>query len=348
MIVWYFCRRFLRTFLLILIILTCVLSVVNVVSKNIFSSSDLVIALFLGAIPFLAAFVYPFALLCGCLFELYAAQQRGDFALINFFLKLRQQLVRSIVLSMFLASAAFVPLVCWFAPRSYDWGKQLLYSVVEQKFLTLTPGVLHFPVPGIATYFDEMKQQGSITEFHNFFLVQEDTKIVPRVVTSVVWGERVFLSDKKLWLEKGAVVGIDKKKADPTFVAMFDHGLLDLRTLFVLTKKFGDTPVKYQTISELWGNESSSAKIERYKRYFQIAWVLVTPLVAYLLSLTLIVQKIAWILLTAGGWFFMLYLILLSLPVLLGISSSWLYLLFLIPILGMSGYFMHRLFLRRK
>lgn len=317
MIVWYFCRRFLCTFLLILIVLATVLSIVNIISKNVFSSPDLVIALFMGALPFVAAFVYPFALVCACLLELYMSVHRGDFVLISFFYDLQRKLLKSILLCGLIASLLFTLLVFWIAPKSYDWGKKLLYTVVEQKILTLTPGVLHFPVPGVGTYFDEIKTvgiDGNGTEFYNFFLIQENTKSLPRTINGLVWSSYATMSDKNLILEKGAVLGLNKQAGDPFFMAVFDRGILNLERFLFASKKLDINSFKYQTINELWEQNNLEARIERYKRYIQIGWVFITPLIAYFLTFTLVFQKITLLFLAAGGWFFALYLLLISLP----------------------------------
>ena len=338
MIIWYFCRRFLSAFLLVLVIMTSVLSAVNVVGKNIFSSSDLVVALFLGALPFMAVFVYPFALLCGCLFISYAAQQDGEAVLIDFFPRLRRQLAAGFFFASLIVTGIFVPLVLWLAPQSYDWGKQFLYTVAEQRFVTLAPGFLHFPVPGVAVYFERIEQHGASTIFNNFFLIQEKTKAVPRAITFVMWGNCVALSDKKLLFHGGSIVGIDKKTGDFAFTAAFDRGLLDLEKLFVVSKKFLLTPVKYQTIQQLWATPQKDSLAERWRRYIQILWVFLTPLLAYSLSMTIIAQKIPSIIFAAGGWFFMLYIILLTLSACLRVWGFWgLYLLFLTPILIVIG-----------
>jgi lipopolysaccharide export LptBFGC system permease protein LptF len=343
MIIWYFCRRFLSAFLLVLVIMTSVLSAVNVVGKNIFLSSDLVVALFLGALPFMAVFVYPFALLCGCLFISYATQHNGEALLIDFFPRLRRQLATGFFFTSLIVTVIFVPLVLWFAPRSYDWGKQFLYTIAEQRLVALAPGFLHFPLPGVAVYFENIQQREGRTIFNNFFLIQEKTKAIPPAITFAMWGDCVVLSDKKLLFHAGSIVGIDKKTADAdmgdfAFTAAFEEGVLDLEKLFGVSKKIIQTPVKYQTIQQLWASTQKDVLAEQWRRYIQILWVFLTPLLAYLLSMTTLAQKILSIIFVAGGWFFILYIILLMLS---GCLRLWgflgLYLLFLTPILITIG-----------
>ncbi|MBM3886853.1 hypothetical protein FJ364_02880, partial [Candidatus Dependentiae bacterium] len=118
MIVWYFCRRFLSAFILVLLLMTSVLSMINVVGKNIFLSIELVMALFIGALPFMAVFIYPFALLFGCLFIIYTMYHRGEETLISFFPRLRQQFAMGIFFAGLFATIIFIPLIFWIAPRS--------------------------------------------------------------------------------------------------------------------------------------------------------------------------------------------------------------------------------------
>lgn len=346
MIIWYFCRQFLVAFLIVLGVLTAVLSAVNVVGKNIFSSPELIVVLFVGALPFMAVFAYPFALLSANLMVFYAAQQKNELVLVSFFTRLRQQILCGSLVNSLLVTMFFAPLILFIAPQSYDWGKQLLYVVIEQKISTLSPGLLHFPMPGIVLYFEESSQRGAITELHNFFLIQHgsihfasqnthhDRDEKMPILESVMWGERVLMSDKKIVIKAGSLVGFDKKDGGLSFVASFDDGLLDLEKLFVAAKIHATQPAKYQTIKTLWHACDVDAVVERFRRYLQMLWIFLTPLCAYLLALFDYVRTIPFVLAAAGGWFFLLYGLLLCVPMTLHLFGMWgLYFLFLVPIL---------------
>lgn len=316
MIVWYFCQRLLVTFFLILGVLTALLSVVNVVGKNIFSSPELVIALFMGALPFMAVFIYSFALVCASFLVFYAVHQRGEFIVIHLFSRLRRQLFISSLLHTFVVTIIFIPLVFWIAPRSYDWGKQFLYVLLEQKLSVLTPGLLHFPAPGIATYFEESEQQGAVTVFHNFFMIQEKRAAPEPTLSTALWSKEAAMSDKKISLQTGMLVLFDTKKKVPfSVVAAFDDGVLDLAQLFETSKKIHAVPIKYQTIVDLWPQEERAAVVERYRRYLQVFWVLLTPPCFHIFCLSWQrLRRIHNLFYVAGGWFFLLYVQLLLVP----------------------------------
>ena len=344
MIVWYFCRRFFVAFLIVLGVLTAVLSAVNVVGKNIFSSPELILALFVGALPFMATFAYPFALLCANLVVLHTAQQKNELVLVNFFMRLRHQLLRSSCINSLIVTALFAPLVLCIAPRSYDWGKRLLYVVIEQKLSLLSPGLLHFPMPGLALYFEESIQRMATTELRNFFLLQQAPHTSVPMLEAAMWGKQVLLSDKKIVIHTGALVGFDKQQGDVLFVAHFDDGLLDLEKLFITKKAHGAVPVKYQMIQTLWHAQDADAVVERYRRYLQILWISLTPVCAYVVALSGLVVSIPSVLAIAGSWFFLLYGLLLCMPLLLCVCGMWgLYLLFFVPMLILlSLYFFSR------
>lgn len=334
MIVWYFCRRFLTAFLLILVMITGILSGVNVVGKNIFSSPELLVALFVGSVPLMAVFVYPLALMCAHLIVLYDAQEKGEVVLINFFTRLRFKLLSSAFWNAFLLTICFIPLIFFIAPRSYDWGKQLLYAVMEQKLNTLSPGLLHFPLPGIAVYFEESHQHGSNTELRNFFLVQQAIKKEPPYPSIVLWGEKVLLNEHYLVLCPGVLIGFNKQDGEIQFASAFERGVLDLEKVFISNKKKLELSPKYKTITELWKSGEPEALLESYKRYYQIIWVFLSPLAAYWVGVSRYRRTVPGILGISCCWFFMLYGLLLSVSAVFSyMGREGLYLLFLLPIL---------------
>lgn len=317
MIVWYFCQRLLLTFFLILGLLAALLSGVNVVSKNIFTSSELVLALFLGALPFMAVFIYSFALVCASFLVFYAIHRRGEFFVIGLFSQLRRQLFLSSLFHTAIVGVVFIPLIFWVAPRSYDWGKELLYLLLEQKLSVLSPGFLHFPAPGLVTYFEKSEQQGAVTVFHNFFLIQESQNVFDPFLKTLLWTEQAFLADKKIFLQKSLLIVLGNKNNDPfSMITGFDKGTLNLGLLFESSPKKHAIAVKYQSIQELWPQQNKEAVVERYRRYLQIIWVLLTPMYMHFFCLSPSrLRKIYFLFYLAGGWFFCLYIQLLLLPV---------------------------------
>lgn len=317
MIVWYFCQRLILIFFLILTILAALLSAVNVVGKNIFSSPELVLALFFGALPFMAVFIYSFALVCASFLVFYTMHQRGEFVVVQLFSQLRKKLFLSSLFHTIIVGILFIPLIFWVAPRSYDWGKELLYVLLEQKLSVLSPGFLHFPAPGLATYFEKSEHRGAVTIFHNFFLIQESKNALDPSLKSLLWGEQACLSDKKIFLQKSILIVFNNKNKESPFsmITAFDNGILNLGLLLEVSPKKNSIAVKYQTIKDLWSKKNKEAIVERYRRYLQIGWSLLTPILMHFFCLSWHrIRKIYFLFYVAGGWFFCLYILLLLVP----------------------------------
>lgn len=315
MIIRYFCQRLFLTFIVVLSVLATLLSIVNVVGKNTLGSADLLIAFFCGSLPFMAVFIFPFVLLFSNLMVFYLMRQRGELTLINFFKRLRQKVFLGVLIHSSVCTFFLIPLIFIVAPQSYDWGKQLLLTMLEQKLILASPGTLHFPLPGIGTYFEESSQQSGALALRNFFLIQQSRRGVRPGLDSVFWGDQVLLVGKKMFINHGCIIYFDQKTKELMIVGEFKQGLLNLERFFSAGMRKNENSPKYQTIFELVQRGDSAAYVELCKRSLQVFWVLLTAIPSYYLGMSQLSGNISWMLAASSIWFFVLYGLLLALPI---------------------------------
>lgn len=200
---------------------------------------------------------------------------RNELLLFQFFPKSRRTLERSVLFFSFVLAIVFIPFLFRWAPGSYWRGKQFLISAAQQQVENLPAKQFHNIASRCTIFFNE--------RFRDILLMVREKSDKQYLVTA----RSGALEDGVLTLFDGTIYSNSIK----------NHALATFKSLEIAFEKmfFGDAgvikkPPKFMSWSELWADASKFFR-EFHKRFLQLLWQLLLPILIFLGMMIFAKQK---------------------------------------------------------
>lgn len=307
MLVSFFLKRFLQQSILCFILITLFLAASNVfVRLPGIMSIQVIPTLFLVMLPLVSLFALPLACPLAIQAVIGNLLVHEELLFLMFVKRARSALYKAILLFTLITMSIYVPLVFFWAPSSYNRGKQLLIGYAYEQLRHLESRVFHTFIDGISVYFNKKIVKNNCTQFGDIFLVIT-SKNHERYFFTAQQGE---LLQERLMLKQGSLIFI---KNNQCYSAQFAQVIIDAGQLWHLEQDFRVQDAKFKLLPQLIQDYSKSraSYIELHKRLAQLLWQLLIPFIAVFLMIMTLRQRKATLLrsiIVSGLLFFAQYI----------------------------------------
>lgn len=309
MIITYFLRGFFYYCTVYFALLTAVFASCNIfIRLPVIQSFSAIPILILTMLPLMALFSLPLASSLAVYATIVQHGIGDELIMLTFLKNSRRALHTAALLFSLFCGALYMTFVFQLAPQSYRLGKQMLFALATEHLLQLEPNKFHNPFGG-CTFFFKKKGWTSQKEpiFTTLFLAFTNKDKKGHYFFSA---EQGVLKNNRLLLMNGA---IHTRQDGRYHVATFQDMSIDLNKLINKSKDTESLKgLKFLTLSNLLEAQKSQkdAILELHKRFAQILWQILLPLLALFLTQIARRQTILSGLITTGSLYLLSYVLL--------------------------------------
>lgn len=327
----YFLRRFLLWGLLCYSLLLVVLLSCNLVVKLPFFQDVTLLPLFiLTLIPVSSIYALPLSACLAVYMSISSHFIHHELYLIYYLKSARRALTASVLVFSLFCSLIYAVLLFEVTPRSYKFGKQLLFAMAQKQLFAITPGKFHELFPGVTIYFHK-KSFDVLTKqpvFQHLFLAVNNKDGM-----NLFTAQEGVLKDNLLILRNGSLHSCRKGKL---YVASFQQTNIYIDSFLSADKKSPllEQEARFVSFKGLVEKKAQDRAyfVEFYKRFAQVAWQFALPCAAYFLVLLKGVHSVLFGL-SACGLLFLGSYVVLMLATFAGATPLLALFLFYLPIL---------------
>lgn len=305
MLIQFFIRRFLKQFLVCCTLVTGLLAASNLfVRLPGIMSIHVIPAVVMVMLPLVGLFAVPLASTLSLQLVIGELLIQDELLFLSYVKQARSALYKSIVLFTLLIMTLYLPLVLFWAPTSYNRGKQLLVSFACNQLKHLETKTLHTLIDEVTVYFKDKQSLGNTTQFKNIFLVLKNKTREQYFFTA----REGILDDTTLQLVYGSVLIVH---ADECYTAYFEEAQVNLEQLLHIHEQDSHNhDAKFKILPQLLSSSEKSMTVEFHKRIAQIMWQFLLPFMAFFLLMMRRnrTRSMLWSIIYSGMLFFAQYM----------------------------------------
>lgn len=233
-------------------------------------------ALFITMIPLMVIFSLPISSIMAVRTTLGSLMVRDELLFIFFSQRAQRHLLWAVAIFSLSVTFFFAPFVAIWAPQAYLKGKNLIIELAKNQLNELTPGMLHAPLPGLSFSYAHRGVCDHNPGFNKLFLAFNNGHN-----HFIFTAEHGFLKNDMLILKNGSmniVHGSAYHHAQFNECELSMYDLLDGNH-----EQTAPLQMKFLTVHQLFKLSPSNAHalIELLKRFSQLIWQFVFPLIAF-------------------------------------------------------------------
>lgn len=237
-----------------------------------------ILKLFWFMLPLVCLFAVPIASCLAVGMTVGTLFSRNELLLFQFFPQSRRTLERSVFLFSLVLAIVFIPLVFRWAPGSYWRGKQFLIRAVQQQIENLPAQRFHHIASrGTIFFMDKGRDDTGHTRFRDVLLMVREKNDKQYVVTA----RSGVLQQGVLTLFDGTIYNNAIKNH---CLATFKSLEIAFEKMFFQGSDVVKKPAKFMSLHELRGvaARDNRAWKELHKRFIQLLWQLLLPILIFL------------------------------------------------------------------
>lgn len=280
----YFFRRLLTQSALFLSILTGIFVSCNLFIRFPFIyTASVVPMLVIAMLPLMIHFALPIATSFAVYTTIIQHRIHNELLFCTFVRKAQRSLCKAIGFFIIIVSFFYAVLVFQFAPKSYQIGKRLLLNVACDQIRSLEPNKFHALFPSCTIFFKEKHEDNTNNPIFSTILLIFDTHKQPQIHCFFT-AQQGFFNDNKFMLRNGALHTI---KNGQFHKAAFKDAEININTFINDNAGLEQlSQVKFLPFKSLLASaaKDSAAFVELNKRFSQILWQCVQPIILFFLG----------------------------------------------------------------
>ncbi len=276
----YLLKRFLAWFSIFFLTLTAIFGVSDVLIRMAATPSFFSVpTLFILLLPLMAVLSLPLAASLAVSVTAGTLYQENEAIPLRYLRRTRRAVYTAIAIFTILVASIYAPLILRFAPRSYWHAKNYLISSAREQFDNLQPESFHTLVPDFTFYYQQRGENDEgRTVYKQVVLLVRDNSGLAYVIAA----QECYLANDMLIITNGSV---QNNTGDTWYVGNFEETQIDLAKLLSSGGRIPTRHLKFFTSEELSQLTEPAAMVEYHKRWVQILWLLLLPLLSWLLML---------------------------------------------------------------